>query len=503
MLDIDVAERQAFDSVSAHLAAGHVPTYVNRSSTGRGWHLFVPLTTPVPADRGAILAKHLALAAKTLTPRMPHRIEHYPTSRSDSGSMVLLPYRGASTDGYGFNPLLDPENDDPIRLDRVDRLMRADADALSKVLSSIVAAPTPSRTTATERREPLIVGEPVDRARLVREEAERIARHWSPGGRQDLVAGFVGFMALHGVPEAEARSQVRALSRQGGDTPLETSQRLTAVHNTYKRLADGALVAYRLFYERVGLEPPTAVRAVPVGPINAVLQRAFDHKWAGNGGFTDLGVLLALAHFMYRYGRLVEPGVAHVGVAVRSLAAESNTSPLTVSRSLKRLAASGFIERVDRAGPKHQAYRYAFIARPGAAPPTPPQSLRRRPYLDLQVEATVLEDCVGIYCHPAFHAHGLGPKAAWVALLLYLAGPLTEPDLRAFVTSDVSRPLERLVDAGAVWHTDERFELVDTWRAALDAIAVLAGTSHKRRNKNTRIRQERALFNFQHGRGER
>ena len=84
-------------------------------TSGRGSHLYLLLSDPIPTIKAYEIAQNIADLAKNHKLAVPECFPSHPCKR---GNAILLPYRGALHDGYGFNPLLDPTNDFmPIRLE--------------------------------------------------------------------------------------------------------------------------------------------------------------------------------------------------------------------------------------------------------------------------------------------------------------------------------------------------------------------------------------------------
>ena len=493
VVDLDDREVEPLHALGRYLDDFGVPSYLSRSTTGRGWHLVVFLVAPVPSAIGAQTVRHLITAARRLTPTTPEKVDAFP-SGAEGGNRVLLPYRGASIDGFGFNPLMVAKDMDRVRLDRAHLIGRAPIESIAYALlpfevppptppSPDGGLPSPAEATPFEALR-------ADDDRIERERT-RLARHYVEGKRQDLALGFAGYMAMHRVSYEDAARQVRLLSKASGEAPFETEERLGAVKNTYARLERGERVAYRAFYERAGVEPPTPVRQRPIAVIASVLHRALAHRWQGNGGYTDFVVLISLAAAMSTFGRRTSPTTGEIGMSCRSLALATNAQPLTVSKSLRRLTNAGWIERAAVVAPRAKAFTYRFVADGELAAPTPTQSDITHTSI---LGTGALEDCVAIVGHSAFHQRALGPKAAYVACLLRMLGPKPLADLNAQAGQDLATTIRVLVDLGVVWHSDARFALVERWNAACDDVAAGAKSKRYKATKGARIALERAQF---------
>lgn len=78
-----------------------VHPYLDHGTTGRGAHLYIFLSEPLPQPKAhsvvkavAELARRLGLGTSEIKPSNPY----------NPGTGIFLPYRGAERDGYGFNP---------------------------------------------------------------------------------------------------------------------------------------------------------------------------------------------------------------------------------------------------------------------------------------------------------------------------------------------------------------------------------------------------------------
>lgn len=491
-VDLDVSESAPLDALAQHLAENAVCAYMCRSTTGRGWHLLVPLHEPVPSEIGARLSFRLVRAARHLTPSAANtRLEAFP-SAVDSGQKVLLPYRGAGTDGFGFNPLVLACTRQPVPLREAHFIYRARLAEIEAALDALGPLPTePPSSAGSSPVDTMTFAElPGSDLRFVRER-ERLAGHYVEGKRQDLAAGFAAYMALHGVPVEDAIGHVRLLSVSAGEPARETEQRLSAVKNTYLRRDRGKRIAFRFFYARAGVEPPVAVREPPVAAIKSVLRRALARRWRGNGGYTDLAVLVALVNAMYVHGRQPTPSTGEVALDCRTLATATNAQPTTVSKALRRLAKAGLIE-IERSRRRSQAYTYRFRADDVHDGQNPTQS--DVPIVHFKDLGGHLKDCVWIVGHAAFHTRALGGKAGYVAFLLRVLGPQSLDDLNRSAGGPVNVQIANLVDVGIAWHRDGRFALSNAWRSACDAHATLNGVVRLKVTKRQRIDADRALF---------
>ncbi len=97
-----------------------IHVYLTKGTTGRGGsgaHGYVFLTDPVSQPKVCNALKHLADLAQELGLGRP---EIKPSNPYGPGTGILLPYRGAEQDGYGFNPLIDPTTSEIIPLEQAE-----------------------------------------------------------------------------------------------------------------------------------------------------------------------------------------------------------------------------------------------------------------------------------------------------------------------------------------------------------------------------------------------
>lgn len=155
-LDLDTLTVDTFPtSVLDTLEGLGVQGYVTRGSTGRGSHLYIFLkgSLPVAEAFGAITGiAHLMREA-----RPGSTTEQFPSNPSTPGKAIFLPYRGAATDGYGANPLLDPRAGlAPIALDDAQScIKRTAADALYALGSVRISGNKRASIATTTRRLPV------------------------------------------------------------------------------------------------------------------------------------------------------------------------------------------------------------------------------------------------------------------------------------------------------------------------------------------------------------
>lgn len=493
VLDLDDDDVEPLQWLAQHLFDFGVPAYISRRTKGWGWQLVIFMAYSISGEAGALAVRFLAATVAKIAPWTRERLDVFP-SAANGGMRILLPYRGASVDAFGVNPLMVATTMEAVPLTNANHVQRArlrDIDAALNVLGHLELDPFPWPEW-TPPAEDLKLATLSGTDPRIENELRRIKRHYVHPHRQQLVWGFAGYMALHYVPYEAAVDHVLRLATDSGEPRSDIDLRLSAVETTYRRRDQGHTVAFRKYYDQAGVEPPSAVREPPLAIIDDVLNRAIAMQWQGNGGHTDIAVLVVLAHFMYVYGRQPSPATVEVAVACRALAVVTNSQASTVSKSLRRLAGFGLLEIESAVEDLGQALTYRFRAKEVPDPTTPIQSFAFQ--LESLGEPAGLKDCADIVGHAAFHQRALGPKAAFVALLLRALGPQSREDLEQRGPGNLATTADSLVADGIAGHEGGRFCLSPTWRRTCDDIAAAAGTPQLRTNKRRRIEEERAAF---------
>ena len=95
--------------------------YLTHETTGRGAHLYVFFVDPVPQPDAHRALQTIAELSRELGVGVP---EIRPSTPYASGAPILLPYRSAGRDGFGYNPLLDPQTFLPVRLSSAQQEIR-------------------------------------------------------------------------------------------------------------------------------------------------------------------------------------------------------------------------------------------------------------------------------------------------------------------------------------------------------------------------------------------
>lgn len=96
-------------------------------------------------------------------------------------------------------------------------------------------------------RETEEAGEPIDEGEPLSERDRQhifdlVMPHYVPYSRHDLCLALSGWLASHGIPEADARWLVRMLAEEAGDT-ARIKEYMRGVRDTYRRTREGVAVA--------------------------------------------------------------------------------------------------------------------------------------------------------------------------------------------------------------------------------------------------------------------
>lgn len=252
VLDFDSTHATELSSLIDTLEGCGLYTYPTCGSSGRGSHLYGFVEGLVPqrdVHEVAKIIQHMALETGLGLP------EIRPSSFVDRGSPIFVPYRGALRDGYGFNPMLDPERDlDPIKLEHThEEVKRISAAALEAFRGQLTKHRSPKLAVARGG-----VGQPVSQDALthLQDELKRVSLAFVEPNRQNLVMGITAY-AVRGlkVNAATVRSEVTNFIK--GSDADELPKRLEALERTLTKYANNPLsVAWKEFYERAGLTPP-------------------------------------------------------------------------------------------------------------------------------------------------------------------------------------------------------------------------------------------------------
>ena len=113
-LDFDIFGFVDVMPLIAVLEEYRVYVYLDQGTTGRGVHLYIFLSDPLPQGEAHEVLVTIADLSKQLNLPYP---EFMPSSASGPGKGIFLPYRGAAEDGFGANPFINPMGGEQIPLD--------------------------------------------------------------------------------------------------------------------------------------------------------------------------------------------------------------------------------------------------------------------------------------------------------------------------------------------------------------------------------------------------
>ena len=183
-LDLDGTKPPQLEDFLIELMHHDLMAYPSTGTTGGGSHLWFFLESPIPVAVAHKLALSLAELARA---HGAQTVEVRPSAPYGPGSGILLPYRGAAADGYGFNPLLEPLGDySPISMEQLETIHLNSLEAVEAVMLQ-------PRTERTKPRQRTSVEHP--EARWA-DELERLGPLWLRGRRNALTLGATSF-GLH------------------------------------------------------------------------------------------------------------------------------------------------------------------------------------------------------------------------------------------------------------------------------------------------------------------
>lgn len=483
-LDLDQYNLGGLRTLVDTLHSHDIRAYATRGSSGRGHHVYVLFHAPIPLSNAYAALRCIADMARASG---FDKVEIRPSNGHGRGVGLLAPYRGAASDGFGGNPLLDPlAAYAPIPLGRLFEVQRNRPEAVL----ALVASHQPSFGAEPEAAPSHFVDSEHTGRRRWQDELERVRRRWTHNKRQDLTMGLAAF-GLRGLKLdfETVKADVLLLATEQGDEELD--KREDAVDRTFANYVAGRLVAWREYYARAGLEPPrTSTGSPPPVPLALWhLSTLVRGPWPGRTGLTDMVMYAALVRRGLEHGRLAE-GKLLVSVSVRDLQLDANISAGTRQAVLKRLTARGRIARVE-GWPKERTHAGAFIL-------TSPSDLRTPEDGDNEADIYQLERFVDIVLHPAFRERALSRSAGCLLAHLTLTAPLG-PDQLAQATGLSSETVRKGVDK-LLMH-----ELIETaptgqFRACadilerLEKVADRVGATARRRQQQDEVKREREAF---------
>ncbi len=345
-LDYDSVNKQEIYCLIALLEQYRVYVYLDEGTTGRGLHLYVFLSEPLP--QGEAHRALTTIASLSKQQKLPYP-EFMPSSASEPGKGVFLPYRGAAEDGFGANPLIDPYGEQ-IALGRIeDEVFRTEVEDLRVFVEEFGRHfENKSQATQSPSYHPNDTGTYDGALKALEAEVTRLEGFWVESKRQHLALGASAYGVSLGMSAERIREDIETL--ESASYPPEVDDRLGAVNRTIERHVRGERVAWRKFYALADVEPPRGMRIV-AWDVLLKLQVLDDSlrsaPFKGMAGFSDLDVLDSLIEVGRKYGKPHAQGV-EVSISTRQLAEIARTGQDTIVNSLKRLAKVGWVKRWNR-----------------------------------------------------------------------------------------------------------------------------------------------------------
>ncbi len=244
-LDFDTLSLAEVMRLVAALEGYRVYVYLDRGTTGRGVHLYIFLSSPLP--QGEAHEVLTTIANLSLHIGLPYP-EFMPSSASGSGKGIFLPYRGAAENGFGVNPLIDFDGTQ-IPLDAADpdategEIFKTEVEDLKTLVEDLSV--TDSRPTASPDTSNTLPTSGTYAGGLEAWDAEmtRLGKVWVEGKRQHLTLGATAYgIRSLGIPADRIKSSIEALERASSDP--EVDQRMKAVDRTVQRHVRGERVAW-------------------------------------------------------------------------------------------------------------------------------------------------------------------------------------------------------------------------------------------------------------------
>jgi len=472
-----------------------IHSYVSTGSTGRGSHLYAFLERAMPVKHAYDSLQALARIIRDGAPGTT--VEVFPSSRTGTGKGIYLPYRGASNDGLGANPVLDAYNDySPIRLDEAEkRIKRTPPERLYDLAERWGEDEAPTSTATPQTVEPHV---PDDGHHRFEQEVERLARYWRPGVRNYLVKGLTAYGANGlGVDRWTILEALRRLHRDAG--VVQTTRQgdlgafLNSAQQTINRHERGEPVAWYAYYQQADVPPP-----IPVGRSSDLVAKLSDLQrgvatisFNGRTGLTDHKLYEALVKLATLYGRLRDEGIA-VRVSRRDLAMRSHLSDNGARSALDRLVKRGLA--MTKASRQWGEPGTVILPVTGSDANQRPQSTPSSSTVEMEL------DWVRSFDHPAFRRGCLGELAALIVAELRRndAGTLSMQDISRHLGREAYRlkkATHRLLHHGVIEHADDGgFRLAEDHVQRLDTAAEVTGALRRRANQHARHEAERAAF---------
>jgi len=440
-LDYDSIGVEEVMPLIAMLEEYRVYVYLDRGTTGRGVHLYVFLSDPLPQREAheilatiADLSKHLGLPYPEFMPSSPHR----------AGKGIFLPYRGAAEDGLGANSLIDPVGGVEIPLDLVkSEAYGTEVGDLRDFAKSLGAVGSKSRTSHESSYNPIDVGTYTGGLEAWGAEMTKLKEVWAEGRRQNLTLGATAYGISLGIPDERIKADIETLETASSNPELDN--RLRAVDCTIEQHAKGERIAWRRFYDLADVRPPRGNRAAPwevLLRLQVLGYRLSGIPFKGMAGFTDLDVLEALIEVGKKYGKLHSEGV-EISISTRDLALVARVSRDTIFKSIMRLTEDGWIKRSSRGEGTDSGSLVLLVDE---------EDVNSH---ELSPDRDVTDDDVMFHIIPRFRWGGgkLGKTARPILQILQRLQPCTRADVARAMEREsrgIRNPMNRLWEYGLV-----------------------------------------------------
>lgn len=488
--DFDAARPLELVPLIDTLAGFGLMTYPTCGTSGRGAHLYGFTESLMPQWELYSVVKGIQMMAADAGLGLP---EIRPSCKFGRGSPIFLPYRGALKDGYGYNPLLDPERDfQPVALEyALQEVKRIPTAALETFRLDMESRATHARFAARAKDKPIdavVTFSTEDTLTYLRDEFERVKAHFVKPNRQHLVMGLAAY-GVRGLEldAATLRKEVTAfVNTHDAD---ELPRRLEALENTiakYKR--DPHSVAWKPYYVSAGLTAPgkVGVSNEVMGRLELAVRSLTERRWKGVAGSSDRSVYVALIRLATEHGASHKVGVA-VSVSVRDLALKAGVGGKTICAALVRLKKAHLVVRGVQTDRQlgHAGVLVLVVDKVHELPHSFPLlgGLKEWGYL---------------YTHPAFRHGKLGKSAAPpLVTLLTEARPLTRPELAKLLgrkSQALRGPLKKLVYHKLVTVSESACVLSPLWEEALDRAAIVTGAYRTEEQQRQVYLVERLTF---------
>ena len=319
-------------------------------------------------------------------------------------------------------------------------------------------------------------------------ELARAETHWDSARAQDLSLALAGLGVYLGVEELDVYSAVHQICVRVEDP--DAADRLIAVVNTYRKWQGGQHVAFRMFYERAGLTPPTikGVSRELLNMLDDLIIQIPEQEWNLRTRTVDQALYRKLIALARSHGSKSTDGI-EISISERDLALQLGVTRATVQKAIKRLTELRLVKRADQ-GRGIGAGSYRIIA-----------SKEKRTSLSQSSFSQVFRDEWDTYVRFARNGPGRLGKPA-VEALVALARSSESMNARQWAASlgikpDQLRRRRVSLQAASLVETAEnkhRYTPVADWQERLNRILVDEGSFKARERDRDSYEHERRVF---------